>query len=101
VALVINKGGIEEISFLLQAKHKPTGKLVSMIMTDLTLSTDYEFIDEIIVITVINQTNMHYAKMFKHPRLLPRLVSFVSEETLWSTTIPIQGNDSIQHRHNN
>ena len=43
-------GGIEDISFLFLARHIPSNRLVSLKLTDLTISTDYEFIEELVVI---------------------------------------------------
>lgn len=42
-------GGVDEISYMFLAKHTVSGKKVSLKLTDLTLSQDYEFIEEVIV----------------------------------------------------
>ena len=42
-------GGVDEISFMFLAKHLITGKRVSLKLTDLKLSQDYEFIEQLIV----------------------------------------------------
>jgi hypothetical protein len=44
-------GGVEDISFLFLAKHKSTGRLLSLKLTDLTISIDYEFIEQVVVMT--------------------------------------------------
>lgn len=76
--------GVEDISFLFLAKHTPTSKIVSLRLTDLTISTDYEFIDEMIA-TVKNN------KLIKHPNLMPHYISFIDECNLWTVTVPIHG----------
>ena len=42
------------------ARHGPSNKLVSLKLTDLTLSTDYEFIDELIVQELIDNCPKQY-----------------------------------------
>jgi hypothetical protein len=43
------KGGIEDISYLYLAKHIPTNVIVGLKFTDMTISPDFDFIDELIV----------------------------------------------------
>ena len=42
-------GGVEDISYLFIAKHIPSDQLVGLKLTDLTLSNDYELLQEVIV----------------------------------------------------
>ncbi|KAI8926763.1 kinase-like domain-containing protein [Entophlyctis helioformis] len=81
--LISDVGGVDDISFLYLAKHNPTGDMVALQYTDLTLSPDYEFIEELI-------RSVHNAKMCKHPNILPYLHSFIQEERLWSVTYPVK-----------
>ncbi|KAJ3324429.1 hypothetical protein HDV06_006840 [Boothiomyces sp. JEL0866] len=75
-------GGVEDISFLYLAKHTPTGKTVTLKLTDLSLSMDYEFIDEVIR-TVRN------GKLLSHHHILTPYLSFVEEDQLWTVTPPV------------
>ncbi|KAJ3315164.1 hypothetical protein HDV04_004305 [Boothiomyces sp. JEL0838] len=72
-------GGVEDISFLYLARHIPTGKTVTLKLTDLSLSMDYEFIDEVIR-TVRN------GKLLSHNHILTPYLSFVEEDQLWTVT---------------
>lgn len=47
--LLTDIGGIDDISFLYLAKYIPTGESVALKYTDLTLSPDFELIDEVVV----------------------------------------------------
>jgi hypothetical protein len=40
---------VDDVSFLYLSKYVPTGELIALKYTDLTLSSDHEFIDEMIV----------------------------------------------------
>ncbi|RKO89393.1 kinase-like domain-containing protein [Blyttiomyces helicus] len=81
--LLTDIGGIDDISFLYLAKHGPTSEYVAMKYTDLTLSPDYEFIDEII--RTVRNTNL-----CKHPNILPYWTTFVENERLWTVTMPMR-----------
>jgi hypothetical protein len=47
--IIRNCGGVEDISYMFLAKHSPSALLVSLKLTDLDLSQDYEFIEEAMV----------------------------------------------------
>ena len=44
-----NLGGVDDISYLYIAKYIPTQETVALKYTDLTLSPDFELIDELVV----------------------------------------------------
>ncbi|KAJ3276239.1 hypothetical protein HDV01_005687 [Terramyces sp. JEL0728] len=77
-------GGVEDISFLYLARYTPTGKTVTLKLTDLSLSMDYEFIDEVIR-TVRN------GRLLGHHHILTPYISFVEEDQLWTVTPPVHG----------
>lgn len=47
--LLEDVGGVDDISFLYLARFKPTNELVTLKYTDMSLSPDYEFVQELIV----------------------------------------------------
>ncbi|KAI8894520.1 kinase-like domain-containing protein [Globomyces pollinis-pini] len=76
--------GIEDVSFLVLAKHQPTQKMVSLKITDLTLSPDNEFIEEII-------KSIKNNRMLHHKNILPNFLSFINDDELYSITLPLYG----------
>ncbi|KAI9197478.1 kinase-like domain-containing protein [Polychytrium aggregatum] len=76
-------GGIDDISYLYLARFNPTQELVALKYTDLTLSPDFEFVEELIK-TIRN------ASLCRHPNILPYYRSFVENERLWTVTLPIK-----------
>ena len=80
----IDLGGVDDISFIYKGKHVPTGKLVSLIYTDLSLSLDLEFIQEMQK-TVSNNKNFNYS------RLLHYECSFIEKMRLWCICTPLVG----------
>ncbi|KAJ8325610.1 hypothetical protein O5D80_005814 [Batrachochytrium dendrobatidis] len=81
--LISDIGGVDDISFLYLAKFIPSGEVVALKYTDLTISPDYEFVDELI-------RSVHNTKMCRHPNVLPYFHTFVENERLWSVTYPIK-----------
>lgn len=81
--LINDIGGVDDISYLYLAKHIPTGSYVSLKYTDLALSPDFEFVEELIR-TVMNTC------MCRHPNILPYLTSFIENERLWNVTYPVR-----------
>lgn len=43
-------GGVDDTSYLYLARYKPTNTNISLIYTDLSLSPDFEFIEELEVL---------------------------------------------------
>ena len=84
MSLEFDIGGIDDISFIYQGKHNLSGSNVSLIYTDLSLSLDIEFIEELKK-TVINSKN------FQHPNLLRYECCFVENMRLWCVCYPILG----------
>ncbi|KAJ3174999.1 hypothetical protein HDU87_006533 [Geranomyces variabilis] len=76
-------GGVDDISYLYVAKHVPTGEYVALKYTDLTLSPDYELIDELIR-TVRN------TRLCQHRNILPYWTTFVETERMWNVTYPMK-----------
>ncbi|KAI8802441.1 kinase-like domain-containing protein [Cladochytrium replicatum] len=76
-------GGIDDIAYLYLARHLPTNEIVALRYTDLTLSADFELIEELI------RTGTN-TLMCDHPNILPYFVSFVEHERLWTVTLPMQ-----------
>ncbi|KAJ3159831.1 hypothetical protein HDU86_001483 [Geranomyces michiganensis] len=81
--LISDIGGVDDISYLYLAKHVPTGEFVALKYTDLTLSPDYELIDELIR-TVRN------TKLCQHRNILPYWTTFVETERMWNVTYPMK-----------
>ncbi|KAH9253032.1 hypothetical protein BASA81_009037 [Batrachochytrium salamandrivorans] len=81
--LISDIGGVDDISFLYLAKFIPSGETVALKYTDLTISPDYLFVDELI-------RSVHNTKMCKHPNVLPYFHTFVENERLWSVTYPVR-----------
>ncbi|KAJ3031649.1 UNVERIFIED_CONTAM: hypothetical protein HDU68_001729 [Siphonaria sp. JEL0065] len=77
--LIADIGGVGDISYLYHAKYTPTGEMVALKYTDLSLSQDYELVDEVIR-TIKN------ASMCSHKNILPYHTSFIESERLWSVT---------------
>ncbi|KAJ3361623.1 hypothetical protein HDU91_003832 [Kappamyces sp. JEL0680] len=63
------------------ARHIPSGQNLSLKLTDLNLSLDYEFIHEVM-------RNVENNKLLKNPNILPNLLTFVEEDELWTATLP-------------
>jgi serine/threonine protein kinase len=70
------------VSFLYLARHKPSLDVVSLKYTDLSLSPDSEFVEELIKST-------QNSVLLRHVNILPYLVTFVDNEHLWSVTQPM------------
>ncbi|KAJ3019050.1 hypothetical protein HKX48_002402 [Thoreauomyces humboldtii] len=81
--LISDIGGVDDISYLYLAKHVPTGEYVAIKYTDLTLSPDYELIDELI--RTVRNTNL-----CKHKNILPYWTTFVETERMWNVTCPMK-----------
>nr|KAJ3422958.1 hypothetical protein HK105_005307 [Polyrhizophydium stewartii] len=81
--LIEDIGGVNDVSYLYLAKHLPTGETVGLKYTDLTLSPDFEFVEELI-------RGVSNTRMCKHPSILPYYLTFVENERLWSVTCPIR-----------
>lgn len=62
-------GGMEDISFLFLAKHVPSGHLVSLKLTDLTLSQDSEFLEEVTVKTRCVTNNRKQLKIVNYSNI--------------------------------
>ncbi|KAJ3076506.1 hypothetical protein HDU99_001337, partial [Rhizoclosmatium hyalinum] len=80
--LITDIGGVGDISYLYLAKYLPTNEHVALKYTDLTLSPDYELVDEVIR-TIKN------SRMCSHPNILPYFTSFTENERLWTVTLPL------------
>jgi Protein kinase domain len=76
--------GVEDISFLYVAKHIPSGRMVSLKFTDMRISPDFEFIQEV-------ERTVHNTIMCRHANILPYFITFEENERLWSVTGPIYG----------
>ncbi|KAJ1564886.1 hypothetical protein HK405_013707, partial [Cladochytrium tenue] len=74
--------GVDDVSYLCLARHTPSGRLVALKYTDLSLSPDHEYLDELFR-TVRNTA------LCRHPNILPYFVSFVENERLWSVTLNV------------
>ena len=100
----LNIGGVEEISFLHPAIHKPTGDKITLKKTHLrnALNDNQESIPtqhrkntkmdtypDVFVEEIIQgaENNM----LCRHENILPIFKSFVSSETLWIVTFPLKG----------
>ncbi|KNC96523.1 STE/STE20/FRAY protein kinase [Spizellomyces punctatus DAOM BR117] len=81
--LLSDIGGVDDISYLYLARHIPTGEYVALKYTDLTLSPDYELIDELI--RTVRNTNL-----CKHRNILPYWTTFVENERMWNVTYPMR-----------
>ncbi|KAJ3277225.1 U4/U6-U5 snRNP complex subunit lsm3, partial [Blyttiomyces sp. JEL0837] len=75
-------GGVDDISYLYLAKHIPTQDLVALKYTDLTLSPDFELIEELI-------RTARNATLCNHPNILPHFSNFIENERLWTVTLPM------------
>lgn len=53
-------GGVDEISFMFLANHLESGCKVSLKLTDLNLSPDYEFLEEVSVDLAHNSPATNY-----------------------------------------
>ncbi|KAJ3339186.1 Actin-like 6A [Entophlyctis luteolus] len=95
--LLSHIGGVCDVNFLYLAKYKPTNETVTLNYTDLTLSTDDEFVDEMIVRSsqIIRahkekkQRTVCNTRLCRHAHILPFHTSFVENERLWSVTLPV------------
>ncbi|KAL7746390.1 hypothetical protein RI367_008233 [Sorochytrium milnesiophthora] len=76
-------GGVDDMSYMYLSRFRPTGDLVTLKYTDLTISPDMEFLEELI--TVIWNSSKH-----RHPSLLPYYMSFIENERLWTVTLPMK-----------
>ncbi|KAI9146326.1 kinase-like domain-containing protein [Paraphysoderma sedebokerense] len=76
-------GGVDDISYMYLSRYIPTQDLVALKYTDLTISPDWEFLEELMV--VIKNT-----AVCKHSNTLPYFTSFVEHERLWTVTLPMQ-----------
>ncbi|KAJ1508296.1 hypothetical protein HMI54_003327, partial [Coelomomyces lativittatus] len=76
-------GGIDDISFMYLAIFTPLHVLVALKYTDLTISPDPEFLEELT--TVVSNT-----KCFRHSSLLPYFKAFIESERLWIVTLPMK-----------
>ena len=75
-------GGIDDVSFLYLARHKPSLDMVSLKYTDLSISPDSEFVDEIIQST-------RNSVLFRHPNILLYQATFIDDDKLWSVVQPM------------
>ncbi|KAJ3377773.1 Actin-like 6A [Entophlyctis sp. JEL0112] len=93
----MSHSGVCDVNFLYLAKYKPTNETVTLNYTDLTLSTDDEFVDEMIVRSsqIIRahkekkQRTVCNTRLCRHAHILPFHTSFVENERLWSVTLPV------------
>ncbi|KAI9219359.1 kinase-like domain-containing protein [Blastocladiella britannica] len=76
-------GGVDDMSYLFLAIHKPTRTSVALKYTDLSISPDMAFIDELN--TVVNNT-----MKYQHSSLLPYFQSFIENDRLWTVTLPMK-----------
>ncbi|TPX61350.1 hypothetical protein PhCBS80983_g01182 [Powellomyces hirtus] len=92
--LISDIGGVDDISYLYLAKHIPTGESVALKYTDLTLSPDYELIDELI--RTVRNTNL-----CQHRNILPYYTTFVETERMWNVTVAMKAGSfrSIMQNH--
>ncbi|TPX44622.1 hypothetical protein SeMB42_g02198 [Synchytrium endobioticum] len=81
--LLHDVGGVDDISYLYMARYIPTRELVALKYTDLTLSPDFELIDELV-------RTAYNTALCKHPNILPYYLSFVEHERLWTVTAPMK-----------
>eukprot|EP00842_Homolaphlyctis_polyrhiza_P002858 jgi/Hompol1/3573/HPOL_003292-RA len=81
--LLADIGGVDEISYLYLARHIPTGEFVALMYTDLTISSEYDFVEEII-------RSVRNTKLCRHPNILPFYLTFIENERLWSVTYPVK-----------
>ncbi|KNE65004.1 STE/STE20/FRAY protein kinase [Allomyces macrogynus ATCC 38327] len=81
--LITSIGGVDDMSFMYLSLFKPAKIYVALKYTDLSISPDIEFVEELM--TVINNT-----MKYRHPSLLPYFHSFVENERLWSVTLPMK-----------
>ncbi|TPX37032.1 hypothetical protein SmJEL517_g00826 [Synchytrium microbalum] len=81
--LLHDVGGVDDISFLYLAKFIPTQEPVMLKYTDLTLSPDFELIDELV-------RTSHNTALCRHANILPYHISFVESERLWTVTYPMK-----------
>jgi len=49
VIFIVNRGGCDDISYLYLARYMPTKELVGLRYTDLKISTDASFVEELAV----------------------------------------------------
>ncbi|KAJ3234450.1 hypothetical protein HDU81_001406 [Chytriomyces hyalinus] len=80
--LITDIGGVGDISYLYLAKYIPTEELVALSYTDLTLSPDYELVDEMI-------RTIRNSRLCSHKNILPYFTSFIENERVWSVTLPV------------
>ncbi|KAJ3041661.1 hypothetical protein HDV00_008938 [Rhizophlyctis rosea] len=78
-------GGVDDVSFLVLAKHIPTGEFVGLKYTDLSLSPDFEFITELT--EAVRNTSF-----CRHPTILPYYTTFIDKEMekMWTVTMPMR-----------
>ncbi|KAI9189029.1 hypothetical protein H9P43_000456 [Blastocladiella emersonii ATCC 22665] len=75
--------GVDDMSYLYLAIHKPSGRKVAMKFTDLKISREMALLDELTTVAV---NTMRY----QHESLLPYFNTFVNDENLWSVTLPMK-----------
>ncbi|RKP02957.1 hypothetical protein CXG81DRAFT_4943, partial [Caulochytrium protostelioides] len=81
--LLSDIGGVDDLSYLYLARFKGE-HLVALKYTDLTLSPDFEFIQDLVC--TVQNTNL-----CAHPHILPYFLTFVENERLWTVTLPMRG----------
>jgi serine/threonine protein kinase len=64
-------------------RYLPTGETVCLKLTDLNLTTDTEFLEEVI-------SSVRNTSLVRHNAILPYLNSFVESERLWNVTSPVR-----------
>ncbi|KAI9098605.1 kinase-like domain-containing protein [Phlyctochytrium arcticum] len=92
--LLSDIGGVDDISYLYLARHLPTGEYVALKYTDLTLSPDFELIDELV-------RTVRHTTLCSHRNILPYWTTFTENERMWNVTHPMRGGTfrSIMRNH--
>ncbi|KAJ3224428.1 hypothetical protein HK099_008448 [Clydaea vesicula] len=81
--LISDIGGVDDISFLYLAKQKSTGEIIALKYTDLSLSPNFEFMQELI-------KTSHNCAMLRHNNILPYFLTFEENDRLWTVTLPME-----------
>lgn len=76
-------GVFEEISHGFMATHRSTGRKVSLKMTEMSMSVDFNLIAEIV-------ESERTVRLCQHPNILRHYVSFLQGEKLWSVMEPVE-----------